>query len=66
MQQGSIGEDSGVEWCWAALTFWQAVSFLWTAHCADATSKHEDKRHYSTQRFPGDHSAEYYSRAHKS
>ncbi len=25
--------------CWAALTLWQAVSFLCTAHCVDATSK---------------------------
>ena len=63
-QPGSIGGDPGVELCWAALTLWQAVSFLWTAQCADATSKHEtrdtanyadatskleDKRHYSTQ-----------------
>ena len=46
-QPGSIGEDPGVELCWAALTLWQAVRFLWTAHCAAATSKHEDNRHYS-------------------
>ena len=51
MQQGSLGEDPGVELCWAVLTLWQAVSCLCTANCVDATSRHEDKRHYSTQGF---------------